>query len=72
MSRPDPKDIFAQKHGIFAWLRDQAYDFALYEIGAVLDFVGDLFRGPSGYIGRVEQGAALRRTAVHASRGECR
>lgn len=49
MSRPDTKDIFAQKPGFFSWLRDQAYDFVYYEIGAGLDFVGDLFRGPSGY-----------------------
>jgi hypothetical protein len=49
MSRPDPKDIFAPKPGIFSWLRDQAYDFVFYEIGTGLDFVGDMFRGPSGY-----------------------
>jgi hypothetical protein len=49
MSRPDPKDIFAPKPGMFSWLRDQAYDFVYYDIGAGLDFVGDLFRGPSGY-----------------------
>jgi hypothetical protein len=49
MSRPDPKDIFAPKPGIFSWLRDQAYDFVYYDISAGLDFVGDLFRGPSGY-----------------------
>ena len=49
MSRPDPKDIFAQKPGIFSWMRDRAYDFVYYEIGTGLDFVGDLFRGPSGY-----------------------
>lgn len=49
MSRPDSKDIFARKPGIFSWLRDQAYDFVHYEVGAGLDFVGDLFRGPSGY-----------------------
>ena len=49
MSRPDPKDIFAQKPGLFSWMRDQAYDFVYYEIGTGLDFVGDLFRGPSGY-----------------------
>lgn len=49
MSRPDSKDIFAKKPGLFSWLRDQAYDFVYYEIGAGLDFVGDLFRGPSGY-----------------------
>ena len=49
MSRPDPKDIFAPKPGILSWLRDQTYDFAYYEIGAGLDFVGDLFRGPSEY-----------------------
>ena len=57
MSRPDPKDIFAQKPGIFAWLRDRAYDFALYEIGTGLDFVGDLFRGPSGYSGSLHRQA---------------
>jgi hypothetical protein len=49
MSRPDPKDIFAKKPGIFSWMRDRAYDFVYYEIGTGLDFVGDLFRGPSGY-----------------------
>lgn len=49
MSRPDPKDVFAPKPGIFSWLRDQAYDFVYYEIGAGLDFVGDMFRGPLGY-----------------------
>lgn len=49
MTRPDTKDIFAPKPGFFSWLRDQAYDFVYYEIGAGLDFVGDLFRGPSGY-----------------------
>ena len=49
MSRPESKDIFAPKPGIFSWLRDQAYDFVYYEIGAGLDFVGDMFRGPSGY-----------------------
>jgi len=49
MSRPDPEDIFAPKPGIFAWIRDQAYDFVYYDVGAGLDFVGDLFRGPSGY-----------------------
>lgn len=49
MSRPDPKDIFAQKPGIFSWMRDRAYDFVYHEIGTGLDFVGDLFRGPSGY-----------------------
>lgn len=49
MSRPDSKDIFAKKPGIFSWLRDRAYDFVYYEIGTGLDFVGDMFRGPSGY-----------------------
>jgi hypothetical protein len=49
MTRPDTKDIFAMKPGIFSWFRDQAYDFVYYEIGAGLDFVGDLFRGPLGY-----------------------
>jgi hypothetical protein len=49
MSRPDAKDIFAKKPGIFSWMRDRAYDFVYYEIGTGLDFVGDLFRGPSGY-----------------------
>lgn len=58
MSRPDPKDIFAQKPGLFAWMRDRAYDFALYEIGTGLDFVGDLFRGPSGYSGSLHRQAA--------------
>lgn len=49
MTRPDTKDIFAMKPGIFSWFRDQAYDFVYYEIGAGLVFVGDLFRGPLGY-----------------------
>ena len=49
MSRPDTEDIFAKKPGIFAWMRDRAYDFVYYEIGAGLDFLGDLFRGSSGY-----------------------
>lgn len=49
MSRPDPEDIFAHKPGLFSWVRDRAYDFVYYELGAGLDFVGDLFRGPSGY-----------------------
>ncbi len=58
MSRPDPKDIFAPKPGIFSWLRDQAYDFVFYEIGAGLDFVGDMFRGPSGYSQSLHRQAA--------------
>lgn len=49
MSRPESKDIFAPKPGLFSWMRDRAYDFVYHEIGAGLDFVGDLFRGPSGY-----------------------
>lgn len=57
MSRPDPKDLFAKKPDIFSWMTDRAYDFALYEIGAGLDFVGDLFRGPSGYSGSLHRQA---------------
>ena len=57
MSRPDAKDIFAQKPSIFSWMRDRAYDFVYYEIGAGLDFVGDLFRGPSGYSGSLHRQA---------------
>lgn len=57
MSRPDPKDIFAQKPGLFSWMRDRAYDFVYYEIGTGLDFVGDLFRGPSGYSGSLHRQA---------------
>jgi hypothetical protein len=57
MSRPDTEDVFAKKPGVFAWLRDQAYDFVYYEIGAGLDFVGDLFRGPSGYSGSLHRQA---------------
>lgn len=49
MSRPDPKDIFAKKPDLLTWFQDRAYDFVYYEIGTGLDFVGDLFRGPSGY-----------------------
>lgn len=49
MSRPDSKDVFALKPGVLSWLRDQAYDFVYYDIGTGLDFVGDMFRGPSGY-----------------------
>ena len=49
MRKPDSKDVFARKPGIFEWLRDQAYDFVDYERGTGLDFVGDMFRGPSGY-----------------------
>jgi len=58
MSRPDPKDIFAQKPGLFSWMRDRAYDFVYYEIGTGLDFVGDLFRGPSGYSQSLHRQAA--------------
>lgn len=49
MSRPDSDDLFALKPGFLSWVRDQAYDFVYYEIGTGLDFIGDLFRGPSGY-----------------------
>ena len=65
MSRPESKDIFAPKPGIFEWLRDQAYDFVYYEIGTGLDFVGDLFRGPSGYSQSLHRQAqkAQKRTA---------
>ena len=49
MSRPESEDIFAKKPGFFSWLRDRAYDFVYYEIGTGLDFIGDMFRGPSGY-----------------------
>lgn len=62
MSRPDPKDIFAPKPGVFSWLRDQAYDFVYYEIGTGLDFVGDMFRGPSGYSQSLHRQAAKAQT----------
>ncbi|MBM1691592.1 hypothetical protein [Sulfitobacter geojensis] len=62
MSRPDPKDIFTQKPSIFSWMRDRAYDFVYYEIGTGLDFVGDLFRGPSGYSQSLHRQAARAQT----------
>jgi hypothetical protein len=64
MSRPDPKDIFAPKPGILSWLRDQTYDFAYYEIGAGLDFVGDLFRGPSEYSESLHRQASKAQTRI--------
>ena len=41
-----------------AWLRDQAYDFLYYDVGTALDFVGDMFRGPSGYSKSLHRQAA--------------
>lgn len=47
MSRPthNDKDVFAQKPGLFSWLRDKAYDFVYNEGDFVLQFGADLIRG---------------------------
>jgi hypothetical protein len=50
-----PRDLFALKPNIFSWLRDRAYDLVYHEGGAILDFVGDLIRGPSGYTQSLER-----------------
>ena len=49
MREQKPKGLRDEVATPFTWLRDRAYDFVYYDIGTALDFVGDMFRGPSGY-----------------------
>lgn len=65
MTEQRSKGLRSATPSFLTWLRDRAYDFVYYDIGTGLDFVGDLFRGPSGYSQSLHRQAekAQKRTA---------